>query len=569
MNIKTQFRVKVKSLRWKNYYLIIRENDFQLKKEKSKSYYTYSLINAGVFDLSENNHLKILITSSIYKLIIKPLNIEDKKQILSNLEKIVRKKTAESVFSSGYYQYKKEIAKTEEKNPYDALLFKLNTYQVLSDEISSKLVKFKTTIKEKLSGNLSNDFISIYNEMNTIVLEMKKQFDKILLTINKYFSERNDEYMNDIYTSSSSSDEEKNDKKINKTETNNKNNNNINTISNTISDYYEPDYNFEKRIKLNKNIKCPENMFKEMISNLSKKGSTPVYFNEPISMTQKHCEKFYYIDLLTKASQIENNKPLQMCYISAFIIGEIFTNIGRFLKPFSPILGETYEYYINSKKFRYHAENVRHNPPITAFCGETPDFSLYGDTYNDYSFKILKGSLDLELKNKIHIIFKKNNIHYTYNAPIISVKGLLKPPMYNDYLGTTYIEDINDKNIKLELNFVEQSWSQPILGGFEGKVVNDEDNIEYLIGGNWLEEIYITDKEGNNKTVLLSLDKENEYLKNTVDNYQLPVYTCDLNYLEKNLELNLPKNDSRFRLDMKFLELGDDIKKAQLYKDSY
>ena len=43
-----------------------------------------------------------------------------------------------------------------EKDTYNALLFKLNTYQVLSDEMRGKLAKFKTTIKEKLSGSLSS-----------------------------------------------------------------------------------------------------------------------------------------------------------------------------------------------------------------------------------------------------------------------------------------------------------------------------------------------------------------------------------------------------------------------------
>ena len=96
----------------------------ELIKEKAKSIRTYSLSNAGVFDLSENNSLKILVTSPIYKKVIQPYSLEDKQQILLNLEKIVRKKTADSVFSSGYYQYKKEIAKTDEKDPYNALLFK-------------------------------------------------------------------------------------------------------------------------------------------------------------------------------------------------------------------------------------------------------------------------------------------------------------------------------------------------------------------------------------------------------------------------------------------------------------
>ena len=31
---KNQFHIKIKNFTWKNYILIIRENDFQLKKEK-------------------------------------------------------------------------------------------------------------------------------------------------------------------------------------------------------------------------------------------------------------------------------------------------------------------------------------------------------------------------------------------------------------------------------------------------------------------------------------------------------------------------------------------------------
>jgi hypothetical protein len=400
----------------------------------------------------------------------------------------------------------------------------------------------------------------------SIISEMSKQFDKIIKGVNKYCFAENADILSD---SDTSSDKEKEDNENGDIDRMKSKKNLIKFTSNELSDYYCSTYNFEKRLKLEKNIKCPENIIKEMMAAFTKKQSSPVYFNEPLSMCQKQCEKFFYLDLLTKASKEDNNKPLQMCYISAFIIGEIFTNLGRFLKPFSPILGETFEYYENNHKFRYYAENVKHNPQITAFIGETPDFSYYGDTSNSTSFKFLKGSLDLTFKNKINIIFKNSKNHYVYNRPIVSVKGVLKPPMYNDYSGTTIIQDVNDSNIKLELNFAEQTWSQTTLGGFEGKAYSGEDQIEYLIGGNWQEEVYITDKDGNNKEVLLSLDKEYAYLKNSLEQYCLPPYSCNLNYLNENLENTLPKNDSRFRLDIRYLEEGEDLKKAQLYKTVY
>ena len=566
MNKKQEFYVKIKNFTWKSYLLMIRESDFQLKKKKSKDIVTYSLMNAVVFDESEKSDLKIMVSTSSYRIYIKPLNLDDKKIILSQLEEIVQKLASKTAFSPNYFQYLKHISQAEEKNPSDILYFKMNTFQILMQEMHTKLSQMKKEIKEKLTGTMKNHFMGIYNDVMSIISEMSKQFDKIIKGVNKYCFAENTDILSD---SDTSSDKEKEDNENGDIDRMKSKKNLIKFTSNELSDYYCSTYNFEKRLKLEKNIKCPENIIKEMMAAFTKKQSSPVYFNEPLSMCQKQCEKFFYLDLLNKAAKEDNNKPLQMCYISAFIIGEIFTNLGRFLKPFSPILGETFEYYENNHKFRYYAENVKHNPQITAFIGETPDFSYYGDTSNSTSFKFLKGSLDLTFKNKINIIFKNSKNHYVYNRPIVSVKGVLKPPMYNDYSGTTIIQDVNDSNIKLELNFAEQTWSQTTLGGFEGKAYSGEDQIEYLIGGNWQEEVYITDKDGNNKEVLLSLDKEYAYLKNSLEQYCLPPYSCNLNYLNENLENTLPKNDSRFRLDIRYLEEGEDLKKAQLYKTVY
>ena len=57
-----------------------------------------------------------------------------------------------------------------------------------------------------------------------------------------------------------------------------------------------------------------------------------------------------------------------------------------------------------------------------------------------------------------------------------------------------------------------------------------------MIEGNWQDEIYITDKDGNNKQVLLNLNKEDKYLKNTLEKYVLPEYSCNLNIINENVE---------------------------------
>ena len=587
MEKNSQFHIKIKYFTWKSYILIIREKDFQLLKEKSKKkkIKTYSLINTIVSDKSDKSGPKISITSPLYNFLIKINKPEDKQMIISKFEEIIKKNAEKTAFSKSYLNYLKQISNQETKNPSEEILLKFKTYTILMEEINTQLSKFKKLVKEKLTSSAKGDFLSIHNDINTITSELKRQFKKIEKEVKKYFIANNDKKINgkenEKDSSSSSSSDEKISWNLKEDEEKNMNNtNNANTIpsinpkepyyfNSELIDYYNPDYDFRERVKLPKNIKCPENIVKEMISIFTQKIPAPIYFNEPLSMGQKQCEKFFYLDMLTKAAREKNDKPLQMCYICAFIIGELFLNVGRFLKPFNPILGETYEYFENSHKFRYYSEQVKHKPQITAFVGETPEFACYGDTLGESSFKFLKG-IELSYKNKINIYLKKTKSNYVFNRPLIYIKGLMKPPMYNDYSGTTIIEDINDKNVKCVLNFIEQSWSSNELGNFEGKAYLNEEEVKYLIGGNWQEEIYITDGDGNNKKVLLSLNKKNTYLQNSTEKYSLPFYSCNLNYINENLNNSLPKNDSRFRQDIRLLEKGDHcLQKAQMYKNSY
>ena len=93
----------------------------------------------------------------------------------------------------------------------------------------------------------------------------------------------------------------------------------------------------------------------------------------------------------------------------------------------------------------------------------------------------------------------------------------------------------------------------------------------YSIKGNWTNTIYLVDNENKeNKIELLKLDKNQEYLKNgNGDNYSLPEFCYNLNYMDHNLEENLPKNDSRFRRDIRLLEEKEETEEAQTYKEKY
>ena len=593
-NVKILF---LSSKKWENRILLIneKENNIQIKKEingDNKQIKTYSLLNATIIndyknDLDKEN--SIFIGTPAYNMIIKPNNEEDNKYIIKSLDKIIANlKTSE------------KIEEKEETDDEDSNKFFIGLSQNLSN------------LKRKFSG-----LINLFNEKNMMndtgikkeIEEFQDIMDKSLIKCYKYHDIVSDlEYNNLIFSDDTNMSTIEISKNLNNfsrlysfknspndigiykknalyqssirrlnTSANTNNLNlkdsitpltNIHLEDNSQNEFQCKDYiPSKKRKNLSKPLSFPPNLMKEMVINFTQnKTALPVYFNEPLSMLQKQCEKFYYLDLLNKADE-EPKQEMRLCYIAAFIIGEIFLNNGRTLKPFNPIIGETFEYFINDKNFRYYAEQVCHKPPVTAFIGENPNFELYGDTLGNTSFKFFKGCMELSFKNKIHLKLKKSGEHYTYIPPNALAKGIINPPLYIDYSGDVIIENITNPKYKCELKFIAEGWTKDSLGNFEGTVYN-EDNVVYLLGGNWKKNIYMTDPEGNNKIELLTLDQNLEYLKNSSEKYILPEFVCDLNNLTEELEKSLPLNDCRFKKDQKFLEEGNK-EEAQKYKEKY
>ena len=546
---------------------------------------------------------------------IKPQNSEDKVKIIYNLENIIKNYIFQNIFKDYNEKMSKHSDKESEINPQDFLIARLFLFKNLMNEMNQKIDELRGHIKQKPKSKTENEILRIHNNILAIREELEKQFQVILTYMNNYFDineklqkgtlkrlntlanaikkeeENNNKKENEI-----SSDEEPNNKDLNieniqkeKNKNVNEENNDALEINSNASinidlkfnfkynflsynkiDFQNDLYNFPKRSKYNKSLKYPKNIVKEMISAVTQNKPAPVYFNEPLSICQKQCEKFYYLDLLKKVSLESKNKSLQLGYISAFIVGEIFLGLNRNLKPFNAIIGETYEFFDNKNQFRYYSEQVSHHPQITAFVGETPDFALYGDTKNSTSFKILKGAMELSFKNKVHLHIKSTNDHFIYNLPNLLIKGFLKAPLHNDYNGTTVIQNETFPENKAELKFIEESWTNSELGLIEGKIYCG-DKIVYTIKGNWTNSIFLVDNDNtDNKIELLKLDKNQEYLKNgTDDNYYLPTYCYNLNYIDKNLEQNLPKNDSRFRQDIRLLEEKEETGEAQSYKEKY
>ena len=90
-----------------------------------------------------------------------------------------------------------------------------------------------------------------------------------------------------------------------------------------------------------------------------------------------------YSSLLDRANN-EEDPCVRLALAVTFTIAQYGNIEGRNLKPFNPVLGETYELCL--PQFKFMSEQVSHHPPITAYCCHNENFETYGNTEVSGSF---------------------------------------------------------------------------------------------------------------------------------------------------------------------------------------
>ena len=209
------------------------------------------------------------------------------------------------------------------------------------------------------------------------------------------------------------------------------------------------------------------------------KFSVPAYFNEPISMLQKGGEAMEYEDLLVKANNWDDSL-LRIAYISAFNCSQYANLEERTLKPWNPVLGETYELVTNY--FKFVAEQVSHHPPITACHASSKDYEVYMHTDVKSNFK--STSLHFTPKGNTHIILKGKNEHYVVNRPVTTANNLIIGTLYLDLAGETVAVNRSTGD-KWVFRFIKRGWSNKNAYKVEGEIFDGEGNHVYDVYGHW------------------------------------------------------------------------------------
>ena len=131
--------------------------------------------------------------------------------------------------------------------------------------------------------------------------------------------------------------------------------------------------------------------------------SLPVRIFEPRSMAERITDWYGYAPLFLKeAGQIQD--PIERFKLTiAYAISGMYLQI-QLLKPFNPLLGETYQANLPDGT-KIYVEHTSHHPPVSNFEINDPEnlYQLFG--YYEYKAKIKAGYLLLQTDGPNHIVY--------------------------------------------------------------------------------------------------------------------------------------------------------------------
>lgn len=295
---------------------------------------------------------------------------------------------------------------------------------------------------------------------------------------------------------------------------------------------------------------------KDSIGKELSKMAVPVYFNEPISFLQRFTEDLIYNELVLHAGR-EENPGIRIGLIAVFAVSGYSVTSHRHMKPFNPLLGETFE--LETDGFRLISEQVSHHPPVSALHCDHPVYTFTAQTQITTAFKgayLLMHPIGFQ---RVHL--KSYNETYTWNKPNSSVHNIIFGKMYVDHHGEIVVRCM-ETGWECRVNMKKRGWFDKDPHKVEGVVVDAERREVMRIEGKWSEALTITDLATQSS---LEVWRIRPFQEGFEYNYFFSEYTIQLNIPPEMMPTVIPRTDSRHRPDQRALEMGD-IEKAAAEK---
>jgi hypothetical protein len=275
--------------------------------------------------------------------------------------------------------------------------------------------------------------------------------------------------------------------------------------------------------------------------------AVPVYFNEPISFIQRFSEELTYSELLRTASSL-TQPELRMAYVAAFTVSSYATTVNRTMKPFNPILGETFQ--LERDGFRLVSEQVSHHPPVTALHCEAPTFEFGGSLEPKTKFK---GSYMLvHCNGTLFVRFPQWGEEYSWTKPNTTVHNIIMGQIYIDNHGS-YTVNCPASGARAEITFKKAGWFEKSKQEVGATIYDAAGTPRYNLEGKWSEAMELIDIGTGDTQQIWRHAPQPEGCEFS---YYFTDFAMQLNLPPDQIDF-LPQTDSRFRPDQRALENGD------------
>lgn len=300
-----------------------------------------------------------------------------------------------------------------------------------------------------------------------------------------------------------------------------------------------PIYQPPSLLALLKKAKNPSNM------------TAPIVTNEPLSAVESVAEMFEYADLLDAASKAAPSSNLRLSMVALFAVARcsgIRIKERALRKPFTPLLGETYELVREDLGFRFLAEKVVHKPEVVASQAESPLWTVHY-TSRPHS-KMWAKSIQLTDVGHFSVTFPDGE-SVSFMNPEMFIRNVIAGERYVEPTGTTTVEYSENPQVTALIEFKAGG----MFSGRSEEVKITSGKIVYE--GKWTESMY----EGNRQVWAVK-----PMVENASKHYGWPVFAAQLNEITELEKNRLPPNDSRLRPDLRIYEQQKDVEYAEKVK---
>lgn len=285
----------------------------------------------------------------------------------------------------------------------------------------------------------------------------------------------------------------------------------------------------------------------------------PVALNEPLSALQRLCEELEYSDLLDAAAKCTSSID-RMIHVAAFAVSGYANSVHRVeRKPFTPILGETFEYERMDKGYRFLAEKVSHRPLIIAMHADSERWSFWQD--QRIKDKFWGKSMEYTPMGRVHVYFPDTGDHFVWRKVVTCVRNILMGNKWVEHYGDMVMKNVrtgDTATIVFKSNSTGFfSSSNAITNEVYATITPSRSGPESTrspvnLRGRWDSMLCEECPNGETKLIWQAAPVPNDHL----EYFSFAEFAISLNDLPGWLKPHLPHTDSRMRPDQRLLEEG-------------